>query len=184
MGIRNSVLLFIFISLCSCTRHNNVEKVIERLVGKEIVLPVSLKPYIKNTEVAIPDFHHNKVKIVVYLDSLGCEDCKLYDLLKMDRLLESHSIFCDEFVVLYILHPSSHLSKNVGGMLEVIDFNYPVFIDFNGDFEKENPFLPSRNLFHSFLLNRENKIILVGSPLNNTKMWDLYNRQIQKILKK
>lgn len=55
-----------------------------------------------------------------------------------------------------------------------------VFYDLEGVFEKQNTFLQETN-FNTFLLNQQNHIILVGSPLYNPKLWEIYKEQILAI---
>ena len=37
-----------------------------------------------------------------------------------------------------------------------------------------NMHLPDNNMLHSFLLDKENRVVLVGSPLQNDKMEKLF----------
>ncbi len=61
-------------------------------------------------------------------------------------------------------------------------FDYPVFLDTAGVFERSNPGLPANPVFHTFLLDRENRVVLVGSPIGNAKMWDLYKSTIARLV--
>ena len=58
-------------------------------------------------------------------------------------------------------------------------YEWPFFIDENGAFLKNNTVIPQDSRFHVFLLNSENKIILVGNPLNNETIWDMYKELIE-----
>ena len=48
-------------------------------------------------------------------------------------------------------------------------------------FLNANP-IPSDFRFHTFLLDRENRVVLVGSPIGNAKMWDLYKSTIARLV--
>ena len=58
-----------------------------------------------------------------------------------------------------------------------IHFEYPVIFDTNNEFQKSNN-LAQNNIFHTMLLNKSNKVILIGNPINNTKLKELYIEQV------
>ena len=61
--------------------------------------------------------------------------------------------------------------------------DFPFVYDPTGLFLTVND-LPDDNRFHSFLLDRNNKILLVGNPLGNDNLWELYKRQIRELTAK
>jgi len=50
----------------------------------------------------------------------------------------------------------------------------------DGSFERLNPHLPKDERFHTFLLDENNKVILVGYPVNNPKLKELYLKELNK----
>lgn len=58
----------------------------------------------------------------------------------------------------------------------------PVYIDTLGIFQKNNPHLPKNPRLHTFLLDANNHVILVGNPLYNTKIKEMYDRVIHEKL--
>ena len=59
-------------------------------------------------------------------------------------------------------------------------YGQTVFYDIDGSFERLNPHLPKNERFHTFLLDEHNKVILVGSPVDNTRLKNLYFSEIKK----
>lgn len=53
------------------------------------------------------------------------------------------------------------------------NFKFPVCIDKNDSFYKLNH-LPSNIAFQTFLLDKNNKVMAIGNPINNLKVKDLY----------
>ena len=43
---------------------------------------------------------------------------------------------------------------------------------------------PKQDRYKTFLLDKENRVVLVGSPANNDKLWELYKQQIRKLMDK
>ena len=56
-------------------------------------------------------------------------------------------------------------------------FHYPLFIDVEDKFNSLNK-LPAESRFRTFLLDENNRIILIGNPVQNPKIRDLYIRTI------
>ena len=48
---------------------------------------------------------------------------------------------------------------------------------------KLNPHLPDKEEFHTFLLDEENRVLLVGNPVRNIKLKKLYLDVIKNSLK-
>ena len=59
-------------------------------------------------------------------------------------------------------------------MLTDLRFRHTVFFDADGAFERLNPQMPKKEEFHMFLLNGENKVVLIGNPTHNEKLNRLY----------
>jgi hypothetical protein len=62
----------------------------------------------------------------------------------------------------------------------VLDF--PVFIDEKQAFLKANPHIPADNRFHTFLIDKNGKVVLVGDPVNNPQLWELYKTTITTLI--
>lgn len=58
---------------------------------------------------------------------------------------------------------------------------FPIVIDMVGTFEEHNPFIPNDPKYHTFLLDRERQITLVGDPLYNKKMTMLFNNALRML---
>jgi hypothetical protein len=55
------------------------------------------------------------------------------------------------------------------------------YIDINKDFIRKNSFIPKDSKFHTFLLNKQNKIVYVGNPLASDKAWALFTEILEII---
>ena len=79
---------------------------------------------------------------------------------------------------------STPKSDKVRNALKTNFFNYPVLIDEKGEFEKLNPHLPKNKAMHSFLLDKNNNVIMVGNPIYNKEIEKLFYQQTQELLRK
>ena len=57
--------------------------------------------------------------------------------------------------------------------MEQAGFNYPVCLDFENDLFMLNKF-PNHIMLQTFLLNKDNRVIVSGNPIHNLEIWDLY----------
>lgn len=35
-------------------------------------------------------------------------------------------------------------------------------------------------MYHTFLLDRQNRVVLVGNPIGNERLWELYKKEIRE----
>lgn len=125
-------------------------------------------------------------KVVAYYNSKGCTSCRLKELFYWkdvlnyaDSLNKAKGKTSVEFILLF--NPGQDKSKlrDIESSLYVHQIHKPVMIDTKGEFEMQN-LLPEDERFHYFLLDKDNKIVLVGSPLGNPAMWELYKKKISE----
>jgi len=57
------------------------------------------------------------------------------------------------------------------------DFTYPVFIDETNSIDSLNHF-PQQPEFQCFLLDGDNKVVAIGNPASNSRIWELYKEII------
>ena len=56
-------------------------------------------------------------------------------------------------------------------------FNYPLFYDYKNKVGELNMFSKEPR-FQTFLLNQNNEVILIGNPIDNKYLWNLYKQTI------
>ncbi|MCL2737856.1 MAG: DUF1573 domain-containing protein [Bacteroidales bacterium] len=174
-------LLIAVCSLCSCEdnrKQNEIAKMVNEWTGKEILFIESIPCYVSGKEAPLGfcnDFFNKEFKILMYVDSAGCSDCRL-KLFEWKQLMEeADSLFRGKVGFLLFFQP-----KSVNEMVFLFarnQFDYPVFMDVNGTVNRLNHF-PQAMQYQCFLLDRDNKVLMIGNPVLNRKIWDLYKSQI------
>lgn len=178
MNIKSLYILVLSFSLFSCNNYSKKQDMIDIVKdwsGKEIKFPPSfdISTYLKSDNNDLPDY-----KIFVYIDSVGCSSCKLQLPEWKNFITQLDSITDKDIQFIFILHPKEIREIKIQAKLN--KFNYPLYFDKNNDFDKLNKF-PSDISLQTFLLDKNNKVILLGNPVQNPKMKELY---INKILNK
>ncbi|WP_289161955.1 DUF1573 domain-containing protein [uncultured Parabacteroides sp.] len=180
MKTLNFIIFLCILSFFSC---NNVkkekEKQITQLVnewqGKQIFFPKNLifTHYLTDTiDLEIPE---SEYKILIYVDSIGCTSCKL-QLYKWKKFIEyTDSVTKGNVPFLFIFHLNDY--NEIHYLLKRDNFNYPICFDLDDQLNKLNKF-PADTNFQTFLLDKDNKVSVLGNPIHNTAVKDLYLKQI------
>ena len=173
-------ILFLSILFISChnerkEREKQIAQLVNEWQGKQIIFPdrvVFTKYLTDTTDFQIPQ---SKYKVLVYIDSIGCTSCKL-QLHKWKELIEyTDSVTNGEVPFLFFLHPKD--VKEIHYLLKRDGFDHPVCIDMGDELNGLNKF-PADITFQTFLLNEENKVLVLGSPVGNPAVKNLYLKQI------
>lgn len=118
-------------------------------------------------------------KVVVYVDSIGCVSCKL-QLSRWKEFIAQVDSVCDKKVpFLFFFQPKDN--QELRRILKIDNFSLPVCIDTEDEFNKLNHF-PSEMMFQTFLLDKDNKVVVIGNPIHNLKVRDLYLQKIAGIM--
>ncbi len=89
----------------------------------------------------------------------------------------------DSCAVMVILAPTTtEQFAAASAMCGMYDRPNLLLWDSTAAFICSNPVVPQNELYHTFLLDRDDRVVLVGSPVGNPRMWDLYKRTIEKLI--
>ena len=108
---------------------------------------------------------------MTYVDSIGCTSCKLQLHRWKEFLSEVDSLTNGNVPFLFYFHPKD--IKELRYLTRRDAFTHPVCFDEKDDFNQLNHF-PSEMMFQTFLLDRENRVIALGNPIQNPKVKELY----------
>lgn len=170
------------LSLFSCKdqKKEQISETVSAFIGKQIVIPAgSLQAKIMGRDTLCSDMLSSPTKILVYVDSSGCSPCKMELAAWSLHLKELEKAKLD-IPLIFIVHTRDYSKLEEG--LKNSYFNYPVFYDRDNLTDSLNNF-PKKERLKTFLLDKDNKVVLVGSPANNDKLWELYLKQISKLQK-
>ena len=123
----------------------------------------------------IPDAEY---KVLIYVDSTGCTSCKL-QLPKWKELI-AHVDSATNGNIPFIFVFQSKDDKELRYILKRDNFARPVCIDRDSRLDKLNQF-PQDITFQTFLLDKDNKVKVIGNPVHNLAVRDLYLKQITGI---
>ena len=118
-------------------------------------------------------------KLVVYYDSTFCTPCQASELNVWDNFTK---IKKDNFLPIFIFSPKKKDKEMVEMELEMMKYDFPVFVDSLGLFRKNNSQLALDYLnFHFMLLDEKSIVQIIGMPLNSEKVTRRYLNEINDV---
>ena len=123
--------------------------------------------------------YQNNLRVLYYVDSTGCSSCKL-NLSVWKQLIDTVSMYSNNrcsFIISFTPKNKNYVYNELRTKFSISSFDYPVCIDFEDSLNILNHF-PSDERFHCFLLDENNRVILIGNPVQNPKIKELYIRTI------
>ena len=156
---------------CSESREKAMLRLVNEWKDKSVIIPVRSVFTVQGKDVVDFNYRDAEYKILVYTDSIGCTSCKL-QLPKWKRMIaEVDSLTGGSVPFLFYFHPKD--PKELRFYLRRDNFTYPVCFEEDGYINRLNRF-PSDMTFQTMLLDKENKVVAIGSPVLNPKIKDLY----------
>ena len=168
-----SVILFLLFAI-SCNHKKSsqtLESIVTEWKGKQIVFPDNpvFTHYASDTaDYSIPQ---SQYKVLLYIDSFGCSGCML-----QGEMWKSFIEFIDSATnksvpFLFFFNPKR--DNDLSDLLHSVELNIPVCLDTNDELNGINKF-PANNMLRAFLLDGDNKVLLIGNPIYNETMEKLY----------
>ena len=146
-----------------------------------IVLPLKSMAKIDHSEYIMDDVKEQPrahYKFVLFSDSTECSSCQLrtiYQWRDYYYLEEAgKASFC------FILAPKASQNDNQILLSQIPDIGHIIYLDTCNAFLRANPHIPSNPLFHSFLLDENDSVILVGNPIRNKKIEELFFKILEE----
>ena len=156
---------------CQESREEAMLRLVNEWNGKEIKFPTRSVFTIQGKDTVDFEFKNADYKVVTYIDSVGCTSCKLQLHRWKELVAEVDSLTGGRVPFLLYFHPKDR--KELRYLTRRDDFTYPVCFDEQDELNRLNQF-PSDMTFQTFLLDKENKVVAMGSPVLNPKVKELY----------
>lgn len=179
MGNHVKYIMFVIfttlIQSCTDVREKKILALIQDWENREILFPVHCDFTILGKD-TIDYGIRNDYKILTYVDSVGCISCKLQLREWKKYISEMDSLFDSSIQYLFFFSPEKKI--DILRALQLSDFDYPICIDEEDSLNTLNNF-PKIMSFHTFLLNKDNKVVAIGNPIHNPKIRELYVKLIR-----
>ncbi|MDR1381275.1 MAG: DUF1573 domain-containing protein [Tannerella sp.] len=177
--MKSIILGLLVLSLISCKedkRRADVQKIVSEWTGRQVLIPDDVPCVVAGGEAdCVPLSGGAPYRILMYVDSVGCLSCNLRLPYWAAILAEADSLFPGKVDFLFFFQPKDQ--KELTYLLRRDGFRHPVFIDRENRLDRLNRF-PAPTEYRCFLLDGDNRVVMVGNPALNPGVWELYKRQI------
>ena len=168
----------LFLFSCSDDKKHNIEVLVKEWNSKEISFPdnpVFTRFVTDTVPYRIPKTDY---KVVVFVDSVGCISCKL-QLPRWKEFMHNVDSLSDGNVPFIFFFQTKDV-RELRYILRRDNFSHPVCIDTEDSFYKLNR-VPNEMMFQTFLLDSKNRVKVIGNPIHNLSIKDLYLKEIAGI---
>lgn len=114
-------------------------------------------------------------KVLVFVDSIGCTSCKL-QLHRWKELIQ-YTDSITQGTVPFLFFFQSDDKKEIRYLLKKDNFDKPICMDQSDRLNELNHF-PADGRFQTFLLDKDNKVVVIGNPIHNPNIRELYLKEI------
>lgn len=175
-------LLFVLVALIliGCSEKKKIQAELETLYEHTFCLSLA-EMECRHSAVDTIDSEVNanwKYTFAQYVDSAQCSPCTLNKMYQWNEYIERLRKKGVRFV--FIFEANRALLEDVYLAIESSGLKNPIYVDTAYVFRRGNEFVPEGVQYHSFLLNKEGKVLVVGNPMLNKKIEKLINATINQ----
>lgn len=178
MKTRYGILLSVLILICSCEKKDFADEILQ-MQSRPINMTSCEKAfcYEAGNEVSY-DNRDSTYKLVIYIDSLSCSPCFVSNMLSyMATVVDFDSVGVN---TLFVFEPKQEQEEDLISALTQLAYPVRTIVVPSGNFSSDNPHLPSSSVLHSFLLNMNNEVTVVGNPARNANVKELMLNSVKK----
>lgn len=116
-------------------------------------------------------------RYVIYLDSIMCSKCEMNRLSMINTVINnSRKDNLKNVEFLLIFDPINSDSATFSINYNLSSLTLPAYLDITHSFKTNNTFIPKDTKYHSFLVDPNDSIVLLGNPIYNDNVESaLYN---------
>lgn len=153
---------------------NKIKKEIGRFYSQHVVLPLDSMLHVTDNSIgSVQDVTADRYRLVVYYDSTEWPSYRFKTSYEWDGLIGSVSSSGHKVDFCFVFHVPKQRVEEVKATLATYASNLPVYTNTTGVFERMNPNLPRLSQMHTFLLNREDTVVLVDNPVHNSRVAEI-----------
>ncbi len=171
--MKHFLLLALLLALSCDDESSHTRQQLERMLNSHIEVPFNDLITWENND-ATPCADTAEYTLVVYMDSFACTSCMIRSMHLwnhfMDQIQQAERRVNTVFIM--SVPESQELGELKLSFLES-GLKHNILIDTASHFLQINPQIPAYPLFHTFLMNKNDSVVLVGDPLRNRKIKEM-----------
>lgn len=162
----------------SC-KNDRIEKELEDFYASRISLPTN-RMIKKDCSLYHDPMLDSSFVLVKYIEVHSCFDCQINQLAQFDYEAYNNGL-SKRIPIVYLVNTPTELdTSELYNKLCAKRIRGTLYLDTCNIFMEANPHIPNNPMFHTFLLNKKNEVILIGDPFENEKLNGLLEKVINK----
>lgn len=145
--------------------------------NKTIHFDAGLELKVEGRDTLIPGYPDKEYKILVYAGPRGCSSCQL-NLYAWQHLIDSLQNTYPNLDVVFVANVPDF--RELETLAKMNKFRLPIFYDRKGTFTERNKF-PVEKTVQVLLLDKNNKVVLIGNPIKQGKVLVAYRKIISGV---
>ncbi len=176
---RTVVFLTVMLFFSACNKKMDVAKYVQHQMGKKVVLDKS--HYESRDNILLDSLFENSLLLIITTPrEKSCASCFFSVLKDVHLFLDS----CNTDKVNCIIFTSENYDEYSDLKIKM-EADHIFFInDYNDSYTSDNKLRKYTADYKTFLVDKERRILLVGSPFFNKRVKQLYEREIIAVLEK
>lgn len=163
-------LLSLYILMCSCQNRDVMRMCIADMMSQKVQIPYDSMIYVSfKNEKAKPTYWEDvqkcKYRYIMYVSKERCSTCMIGNLASWNEMLGLSRQ--DKLQIIFIISSTKDKVEGLRNAFYKSGLEYPIIIDTSNIFARHNPHIPKNHIYHTFLLDSNDSIMLVGDPINN-----------------
>lgn len=167
--------LLLLLTACH-SKKREITALVKAWQDKEIILPDTLSFKVQGRDTVYPDFFTARYKILNYIDTSGCTSCRtrLYEWTLLQKQTDSLQLDVAYFFIAWVKE-----YEELEILQQINRCKIPCLYDSTGHLSRLNQF-PNNPRMQTFLLDSLNRVRLIGNPVENSRIRELYLQEMQK----
>lgn len=163
-----------------CEPNITVQKVLQKSYGKQINLHLPMQYVFEDTTLYVMDkSEFSSIKVLVYISGQLCAPCFTNYLSATSEFIEKFSSDSVQYICVMYPRPINEIQE----AMESLELPQTVVIyDEEDQYLKKNSLEKYTDMFRAFLLDKNNRVVLVGDPLRSTELQKLYTEKIRELV--
>lgn len=147
----------------------------------------SVKLNLDRMEYCVPDNDKQRadtlaadLKLIIYVDSSNCSPCIINRMYKWNYLIDKARECHNAVNFIFIFDPKEEQVEDAHLAVESSGLKNRIYLDTAHVFIHENEFIPKEEMFHTFLVDKNGRIIMIGNPQANKNVEKIFLNTIKK----
>ena len=164
------LLLSLLLSGCG---KQSISAIIEKMGKYPVQMSLDRMVFVTPDSIMNQSCETNELKMVVFADTTDCSQCYISHLKQWNDLLPLERKYPD-LSFCFVIEARKNEVKYLSELLRDCGLYHTIYIDTAHVLLNENPHLDVPSAFHTFLLDGDNRVVLVGNPLDNPNVENLF----------